>query len=99
MRSIVRIIKDMAERAGITGERISPHALRHSAAVHWLRSGLQITEVARLLGHTSITTTQVYVDHLNGEDLEDRMPSMLGAADGDGGRINSKHTQGGTTSE
>lgn len=99
MRSIVRIIKDMAERAGITGERISPHALRHSAAVHWLRSGLQITEVARLLGHTSITTTQVYVDHLNGEDLEDRMPSMLGAVDGDGGRINSKHTQGGTTSE
>lgn len=78
-RSIGRIVSDTAKAAGIEGEAVSPHALRHTAAVHWLRSGLELHEVARLLGHSSISVTQRYIDHIKAEELDARMPEMIGA--------------------
>jgi integrase/recombinase XerD len=52
------ILKSYAEQANI-GD-ITPHTLRHSFAAHALRDGVELKEVQQLLGHVSISTTQVY---------------------------------------
>ncbi|WP_182354863.1 site-specific tyrosine recombinase XerD [Flaviflexus huanghaiensis] len=53
------VVQDAAIRAGITGH-ISPHTLRHSYATHLLSGGADIRVVQELLGHASVTTTQIY---------------------------------------
>jgi len=49
---------------------VHPHTFRHSFAVHCLKSGMNIRTLQRILGHTSLTTTQVYLD-LVGKDIVD----------------------------
>lgn len=58
-QSTWQIVMAAAERAGIERD-ISPHALRHSFATHLLDGGADIRVVQELLGHSSVTTTQIY---------------------------------------
>lgn len=58
-QSVWTILKSVAERAGIESE-VSPHTLRHSFATHLLEGGADVRVVQELLGHASVTTTQVY---------------------------------------
>ena len=62
------IIKEYAEKAGI-GNGVTPHTLRHSFAKHLLSSGTELRQVQAMLGHASISTTQVYTQ-LGDEHLD-----------------------------
>jgi len=66
---IFTIIKQLAEKAGIK-KSISPHTFRHSFATHLVNGGADLRAVQEMLGHESITTTEIYT-HLDRDYLRD----------------------------
>ena len=63
------IIKELTDKAGVS-KKISPHTFRHSFATHLLQNGVDLRYIQEMLGHSSITTTEVYT-HLKTEELRD----------------------------
>lgn len=67
--SVWRMVRRWAAEAGVE-ERVTPHTFRHSFATHLLEGGADLRVVQTLLGHASISTTQLYT-HLTGERLRE----------------------------
>ena len=66
---VFNIVKSLAERAGIR-KNISPHTFRHTFATHLVEGGADLKAVQDMLGHESITTTEIYT-HLDSEYLKE----------------------------
>ena len=68
-RRVQAIIKHYGEKAGIKGIRCSPHTLRHTAAVMWIRNGGDVFSLQQILGHSTLEMVRVYVN-LAQSDIE-----------------------------
>ncbi|WP_255325499.1 tyrosine-type recombinase/integrase [Wolbachia endosymbiont of Onchocerca ochengi] len=65
----------MARKCNIDESKISPHVIRHSFATHLLDSGASITLIQRVLGHTNLSTAQIYT-HITNKELKAELADL-----------------------
>jgi len=71
---VQNIVKNASRKAGIS-KKVTPHILRHSFATHLLEAGADIRHIQKLLGHSSLQTTQIYT-HVANKDIK-RLADLL----------------------
>ena len=71
---VFKMLRETAQRAGIK-KTLGPHTLRHSFATHLVEGGADLRAVQEMLGHESITTTEIYT-HLDRQYLRDNILSF-----------------------
>lgn len=81
-RALQKAVKRLAERAKLPGatrpRRFHCHALRHTAASQWLESGASLAEVQRLLGHSDLATSAIYLHCLSDDRLRQAVDRRFG---------------------